>query len=973
MARGFLPTLGVATTDRIQTLLTSHAVRRTYAAWTYSRSHTNASIFDKSNASVQFERVQDTGGGSNAYSYKRQWSGGLADWSAPWPATSTGVWIHITVTYNGSSTTNAPSIYYNGIPQTVTAGVAASGTLSTNTDAYWIGNRGGGDRGWDGMLAEAAIWDRILSPAEIQLLAAGWSPSAIFRAGLVEYLPLDGTVESKVRGPLKPTTTGTLWHPHPTRIIGLKSSKVYFTQAPSPALVVTPSADLLAFYDDAAAKALRTLSGWNDQLTTFVPGVLPLAVNPAADSFPAYADTPTILFTGALAVSISDSLGLYADAATITERFNAASIDLLGLYADQPPAISETLIASSSDSLGLSADQATVNEGILSRSAADSLAGYADQLTLGSSGSLSMTLSDSLGLYSDQAPTLRQNIFTALAESLTYTDTINGFFVITTRPSSDDLNQWADIPVILGGQNIGLAADSFNIWADAFTKLHGESVGFAVDSMAPADQLGGAVAKLVQLSDALPVYADQILVSQGGQKLAQLSDGLPIWSDQIATTGGSRVGWADSMTTASGVQRQGWVDSGTVTTQPAGARTVNLSDARPGFTDSISEGYGYQHGFVIYLVDENGNYIVDENGSRFIVSGLIDNLQQGDSLAITRTTAGTTPRIVSISDTLAGYGDNAQFSIQIVTLQISLSDDLINYSDSFNRIAGFGVGASDDVGGYNDSNPLLNTSGEKRVDQSDALPSYADALQVTRFSFIDLAFSLADNLGGYADAIIINTSGGLLTSSGDNLAGYNDTTAIERTGTLSGLLTDALAFADQATINLGILRSATDNLAAYADSPAQLRGLLYSTLADGAANYLDLITAGGTGQIQAALADNLGQYNDSPPATFANFKVQPPADALVYADSTQRVLAVGYALSDSALALDDLLDVREGLFNELRYGLSDNMNQWADAAAYSRVFLAIKLSGKVIEGINLNGRLIDERISLTGGVYTGDP
>jgi hypothetical protein len=744
--------------------------------------------------------------------------------------------------------------------------------------------------------------------------------------------------------------------------------------AGQPNITVNPAADALGSYADAGAKALRTLPGWNDQLTTFRSGLLPIAVNLPSDGLAAYADSATILFTGALAVSISDSMGLYADAPpTIAEAVNAApSTDSLGLYADQPPTISFSAIISVVDALSFYTDTATILQGFLTTPAADSLAGYADAITLGSSGQLFITSADSLGLYSDQAPTMRQNIFTVLAESLIYGDSINGFVIITTRPPSDDFNQWADGLAVSIGQNIGLTADSFNVWADTFTKLHGALAGLN-DSMAQTDQLAGAAAKSMQLSDALPGYADQILITQGGQKVAQLSDGIPNWSDQIAISGGVRLGWADSMTASGGIQRQGWVDSLIVTSQAAGARTVNLSDARPAFTDTIAERYGYQQGFVIYLVDENGNYIIDENGNRFLVSGLIDNLQQGDAVAMTLTTAGTTPRVVSISDTLAGYSDQIQVSRGVVSLQISLSDDLINYTESLQPIAGFVFSISDDVGGYNDSSPALSTSGELRVSQSDTVPIYTDAIQVNRFSFIDLAFSLADDLGGYNDAILINTSGGLLTSSGDTLAGYNDTTAIERTGALTAALTDTLAFADQATINLGILRAASDNLAAYSDTPAQLRGLLYSTPADGLTNYLDLITAGGTGQIQAALSDNLGQYNDAPPATFANFKAQPAADALIYADSAQRVVATSYALSDSALALDDLLDLRLGLFNELRYGLSDNMNQWADAAAYSRVFLAIKISGKVTEQINLSGKLITDKISLTGEFYTGDP
>ncbi len=226
MARGFGTTFGIASTDRIQTSLTTHGMYRTYAAWTYARAASvNASVFDKSNAGVQFERVQESSDGSFTYQYKRQWSGALGAWGAPWPAT--GVWVHWVVTYDGSSTSNLPGMYYNGISQTVSTITPVSGTLSTNTDSYWIGNRGNGDRGWDGMLAECAIWDRILNPVEIRLLAGGWDP-LLFRAGLIEHVSLDATIESQVRGPWKPVTTGTLWQPQPLRTIKPTRFHPYF-------------------------------------------------------------------------------------------------------------------------------------------------------------------------------------------------------------------------------------------------------------------------------------------------------------------------------------------------------------------------------------------------------------------------------------------------------------------------------------------------------------------------------------------------------------------------------------------------------------------------------------------------------------------------------------------------------------------------------------------------------------------------
>ncbi len=226
MGRGFSTTFGVATTDRIQTSITTHGTYRTYAIWTYARAASqNASMFDKSNAGVQFERLQESADGTSTYQYKRTWSGAIGQWGATWPAT--GVWVHVALTYDATSSSNVPAMYFNGQPQSVSTQVPASGTLSANTDFYWIGNRGNGDRVWDGMLAEAAIWDRILSPSEIELLAGGWSP-AIFCAGLVEYVPLDGTIESKVRGPFRPITTGTLWQPHPMRMIQPTRFRPYF-------------------------------------------------------------------------------------------------------------------------------------------------------------------------------------------------------------------------------------------------------------------------------------------------------------------------------------------------------------------------------------------------------------------------------------------------------------------------------------------------------------------------------------------------------------------------------------------------------------------------------------------------------------------------------------------------------------------------------------------------------------------------
>jgi hypothetical protein len=228
MARGFLTTYGIGATDRIQTSFASHGTFRTYSVWAFLATGAVANsqrIFDKRTSGDTQKELWLWSGAADRFEYTRNWSGGDANWSMPTP--SLGVWHHLAVTYDSSATGNAPVMYTDGISQTVTTQAAASGTIGTNTSVYHLGNRGAGDRTWEGMLAEFAVWGRILNQAEIQLLAGRWSP-ALFAAGLVEYLPLDGTIESKVRGPLKPTTTGTLLQPHPARMIKPTRFRPYF-------------------------------------------------------------------------------------------------------------------------------------------------------------------------------------------------------------------------------------------------------------------------------------------------------------------------------------------------------------------------------------------------------------------------------------------------------------------------------------------------------------------------------------------------------------------------------------------------------------------------------------------------------------------------------------------------------------------------------------------------------------------------
>ncbi len=225
MSRGFDGSAnglyGAGITDKVTTAYTAHATARSYSIWAWRSGFgdgdvapngaNNQRLWDKRTVSGQFEVIfWDGSGGANndLFVFVRTWTTG-GTWT--WTKSPFKAWTNITLTYDGSSTANDPIVYYNGVSQTVTRATAPTGTIQTNTDAYMIGNTGVANRGWDGYLAEFAIWDRILSASEAAALGKGYSP-LFFPASLVEYVPM--IRDNISRKNAAPTITGTVVQPH---------------------------------------------------------------------------------------------------------------------------------------------------------------------------------------------------------------------------------------------------------------------------------------------------------------------------------------------------------------------------------------------------------------------------------------------------------------------------------------------------------------------------------------------------------------------------------------------------------------------------------------------------------------------------------------------------------------------------------------------------------------------------------------
>jgi hyaluronate lyase len=94
------------------------------------------------------------------------------EWLAPANSVDIGSWYHVAVSYDKSSAANVPALYVNGVKMSLTILTSPSATAASYSGTTFIGNRLTLDRGWDGLIDDLRIYNRLLSDAEVQLVAA---------------------------------------------------------------------------------------------------------------------------------------------------------------------------------------------------------------------------------------------------------------------------------------------------------------------------------------------------------------------------------------------------------------------------------------------------------------------------------------------------------------------------------------------------------------------------------------------------------------------------------------------------------------------------------------------------------------------------------------------------------------------------------------------------------------------------------
>ena len=282
MARTFA---GGTATDLLQN--TSFQPNYTQTSWQFwmnvaAYDATARRLFDTNDATNLGQSVNMSNAGTLVYQYNRSTTAGV--WTIPTP--SAAAWHHIVITYDGSATTNNPVIYVDGVSQTVTTAQTPVGTLGAGNVQLYVGNRSDTLRVFNGSMEEAAVWNVILTGANVTSLynaGAGALATSVQNANLKGYWQLCGG------SPEADASTGA----HPLTVSGTTVSTSHVGLCPVTSLsitvvdqfgriptgtVLTAVSVVMAGTRDPALQPFAKFSPWNvpiGSLATYTPIVWP--------------------------------------------------------------------------------------------------------------------------------------------------------------------------------------------------------------------------------------------------------------------------------------------------------------------------------------------------------------------------------------------------------------------------------------------------------------------------------------------------------------------------------------------------------------------------------------------------------------------------------------------------------------------------------------------------------------------------
>jgi concanavalin A-like lectin/glucanase superfamily protein len=177
---------GAAANDVIETPFNTSqpASARSYSIWHYQDGNGGSSagiMWTQLFSSLAVRVLSGT-----QHIFTADWSTTDGSWN--WTKPSNSAWHNTIVVYNGSATTNDPTVYVDGASVTVTETATPVGSLA-GSGFFAIGNNNVDTANWDGRLCEFAIWHRAISAGEAKSIGEGKSP-LFYPNLLVMYQPL---------------------------------------------------------------------------------------------------------------------------------------------------------------------------------------------------------------------------------------------------------------------------------------------------------------------------------------------------------------------------------------------------------------------------------------------------------------------------------------------------------------------------------------------------------------------------------------------------------------------------------------------------------------------------------------------------------------------------------------------------------------------------------------------------------------
>ena len=178
----------------------------TWSAWINAATSGQGSggrIFDKNKRAAWVN--------SNEIVFQQNFAAGSNSWHTPAASLSYGANHLVTITYDSSSTSNAPIIYIDGSAQTLTqTSSTGSGAISTDAGSpLCIGNNCS-NRTFDGQIDDARMYNRILTATEAADLYNSGNTPPVSSTGLVGWWKLDEATGTSAADSSGNSNTGTL-------------------------------------------------------------------------------------------------------------------------------------------------------------------------------------------------------------------------------------------------------------------------------------------------------------------------------------------------------------------------------------------------------------------------------------------------------------------------------------------------------------------------------------------------------------------------------------------------------------------------------------------------------------------------------------------------------------------------------------------------------------------------------------------